>query len=484
MVLIRNGAHGVSRRPSPARSSARLVPVLLVVVSVLTAGFVAASSKGSSADPLGQIAEYPVPSASSHPVDIVAGPDGNLWFTENSANQIGKMTPSGVITEYPIPTSASAPLGITAGPDGNLWFTEAAVAKIAKITTAGAVTEYTLPPNFQTPSYITAGSDGNLWFTLEGGSDAGVGNVTTSGTFTMYSLPNANPRGIAAGPDSNLWFVENSGPGGSHIVKMTTSGTMTPYLNPTPSLLNGITAGPDGSMWFAEAAGKIGRITMTGAVSDYDIPSEASDSHGSNPTGVASDGHALWFTESFADKVGTIDPTSHHISEYAVPTSGSSPLSIASGPSNAVWFTENDGNKIAKVGTELGPSGEYTPLTPTRILDTRNGTGGHSGPLGAERVVRRADHRPGWRAGIGSVSCGVERDRDGDDRSELPDGLADRDDARTAVEPELRARSDRPEPGHCRRGIRRQGQRLQQRRIDAGHLRRRRLLRRPDRQLW
>ena len=38
------------------------------------------------------IAEFPVPTAGSHPVGITRGPDGNLWFTENAGNQIGRLT--------------------------------------------------------------------------------------------------------------------------------------------------------------------------------------------------------------------------------------------------------------------------------------------------------------------------------------------------------------------------------------------------------
>ncbi len=41
---------------------------------------------------------------------------------------------AGTITEFPTPTK-SAPIGITAGPDGNLWFTEENVSKIGRITT-------------------------------------------------------------------------------------------------------------------------------------------------------------------------------------------------------------------------------------------------------------------------------------------------------------------------------------------------------------
>jgi streptogramin lyase len=46
-----------------------------------------------------------------------------------SAGLIGRITPSGTITEFRIPATMSYPFGsvpqdITAGPDGNLWFTE------------------------------------------------------------------------------------------------------------------------------------------------------------------------------------------------------------------------------------------------------------------------------------------------------------------------------------------------------------------------
>ena len=83
-----------------------------------------------------QIFEYPIPTNGSFPFDIIAGPDGNLWFTEaNPAlGKIGRITPTGAITEYPTPTSDSSPEGITAGPGGNLWFTEQGGDAIGKIT--------------------------------------------------------------------------------------------------------------------------------------------------------------------------------------------------------------------------------------------------------------------------------------------------------------------------------------------------------------
>jgi len=63
-------------------------------------------------------------------------PDGNLWFAENSANQIGRVTPTGAFTELPVKTAASSISGITRGPgtDGNVWFTENATGKIGRIS--------------------------------------------------------------------------------------------------------------------------------------------------------------------------------------------------------------------------------------------------------------------------------------------------------------------------------------------------------------
>ena len=66
------------------------------------------------------ITEYNITTGSSVPKGICAGPDGNTWFVEYSANKVAKITPTGTITEYTVPTGNSQPYDIVAGPDGNL----------------------------------------------------------------------------------------------------------------------------------------------------------------------------------------------------------------------------------------------------------------------------------------------------------------------------------------------------------------------------
>src|SRR6266566_3653820 len=109
----------------------------------LLAGSMAAPAFGATAQAtasVGEMTEFPVPTAKSHPMGIAAGTDQNLWFTEFGAHKIGRMTPGGVVTEFPTPTPLSSPRDITAGPDGNLWFTEVNGNGIGRITTNGVIT--------------------------------------------------------------------------------------------------------------------------------------------------------------------------------------------------------------------------------------------------------------------------------------------------------------------------------------------------------
>jgi virginiamycin B lyase len=103
---------------------------------------------------------FTVPTPNAAVSSIVAGPDGNLWFTEKTGNKIGKVTLLGAFTEYALPVANSQPDKIAAGPDGNLWFVESTRARIGRITPAGAITEFALAAG-SAPESITAGADGN-----------------------------------------------------------------------------------------------------------------------------------------------------------------------------------------------------------------------------------------------------------------------------------------------------------------------------------
>ncbi len=298
--------------------------------------------------------EFPIPTGGSFPSDMALGSDGNLWFTERFGNKIGRIDTAGVITEFTVPltrTTQPRPVGITAGPDGNLWFTENNSNKIGRITTAGVITEFTIPTANSGPLGITAGSDGALWFTEDDGNN--IGQITTDGlTINEYPIPTAGSRPfrVTAGPDGALWFTELAG---NRIGRITTDGlTINEYPIPTGgSQPFGITTGPDGALWFTENIGnRIGRITTDGlTIDEYPIPTA-----GSQPFGitVGADG-ALWFVERFAALARIT--TAGVITEYPIPTPTGGPQGTpVTGPDEAVWFAENNGNKIARFGAEPG----------------------------------------------------------------------------------------------------------------------------------
>jgi hypothetical protein len=55
---------------------------------------------------------------------LPVGPDGALWFTQ-VFDTFGRITTAGLVTEYAVPIAGGKYLmGIAAGADGNLWFTD------------------------------------------------------------------------------------------------------------------------------------------------------------------------------------------------------------------------------------------------------------------------------------------------------------------------------------------------------------------------
>ncbi len=298
-------------------------------------------------DVCGVISEFPVPTSASKLAAIATGPDAALWFTEQGAGQIGRITTTGSVTEFPIPTSNSQPGGIAAGPDNAMWFAECLGNKIGRITTTGTITETPVLTASSKPFGITLGADHALWFTELAGNNIGrIAPPGGPGSVTETAVPTANsgPVDIAAGADGALWFTEYLG---NKIGRITTGGVIThEYPVASGSVPFVPAAGPDGAMWFSEEAGnKIGRITTSGGITATVIPTS-----GSRPIGVAAGpDDAMWFVECIGNKVGRITTAGVITHEYPIPTSGSQPADIITGPDGALWFTECIGNKIGRL---------------------------------------------------------------------------------------------------------------------------------------
>ncbi|MGH2714791.1 MAG: virginiamycin B lyase family protein, partial [Thermoleophilaceae bacterium] len=333
------------------------VPVTFL--SVLVAVLLATGTGTAAAHPV--ITEFSAGLTSGNGAwGIAAGPDGNVWFTEDNRDAVGRITPDGVVTEFSAGLTKGRPKGIALGPDGNLWVAESSGGgAIARITPAGDVTEFTTGLSIGEPWDITAGPDGNLWFVMR--TPAVIGRITPDGVITEFTqglTPSSEPSAIAAGPDGNLWFTEAADPG--RIGRITTAGEITEFTDGlTPDMSpTDITAGPDGKLWFTELGdpGAIGRIKTSGEITEF----TAGLTPDMEPTGIAagSDG-ALWFTQSGdPGKLGRIT-TAGQVTEHGDGlTLDQGPWFIAPGPDGNMWFTENRGSgQVARVTVAPGVGG-------------------------------------------------------------------------------------------------------------------------------
>jgi virginiamycin B lyase len=325
----------------------------MAVVMTATTLLTMIQSIGTANATTGIITHFPIKTAGGAPDGITVGPDGNLWFTEFTANKIGRITPAGVVTEFPVtPTVDSAPVGITRGPDGNLWFTEFNGNNIGRITPAGVVTEFPVTPTVDSgPVGITTGPDGALWFTELYGNN--IGRITTAGAVSEFSVSTTatGPDLIAKGPDGNLWFTEGAG---NNIGKITTAGAVTEY--PLPSIFSvpaGITTGPDGNLWFAEAEGnQIGKITTAGAITEFPITATFNSFPDVITKGPDDN---LWFTEGLGNNIGRIT-TAGAITEFPITgTVNSGPVGITAGPDGNIWFAEFYYHHIGRLTLDSTP---------------------------------------------------------------------------------------------------------------------------------
>lgn len=310
--------------------------------------------------------EFPV---GAGPQEIVAAPDGALYFTESTANKIGRLTVTGQLTEYPIPTADSYPWGIAVY-----------VPPQSVPPPAGAAVAFRI--------VFTEYSASKIGFL-----DPGTSEITEVPT----ARPAACPSGIAAsgGPDAQdlIWIAQACEPQStmSSIARMEgTSRTITEItLGTGGDRLTGIAVADDHGVWFAEPnQGKIGHYAGPGEL----LPECGLPATLGYPQRIALMGGAVYFTERDGNHIGAILAPDEYVcnpspfTEWEIPTAQSAPAGITAGPGctatsgQGIWFTEPAAGKIGCVldgdfeefsvprspeGITVGPDGNIWFTMPT-----------------------------------------------------------------------------------------------------------------------
>jgi streptogramin lyase len=328
------------------------------------------------------------------PTQLTDGLNGNIWFTEPNANDVGVFSPTTHSVSAQLPATAAKldPQGIvtTLGASPAVWFTMSAEGQLGKFTTSAPSTptiyneSYAPPtPAYQAPAGVTTvGTD--VWIAVPGvnsledfSPSGGVGGL---GGFVVHSLSPANidvpgfASQLTAGSDGNLWFTE---PGAIGIFSLASDTVIAQVSLPTSGgtqVPSAITAGPGNTIWFTESVpgthtAAVGVISTT----THALAAEFNAPTNSSPAGITEgpDGN-MWFTESGAGAIGMVnvnsvtDPTQDTLgASTAIPIEGQTggvvshpdPQGIISGPDNSLWFADSS-----------GAIGEVIPGTPNRFM--------------------------------------------------------------------------------------------------------------------
>jgi streptogramin lyase len=112
---------------------------------------------------------------------------------------------------------------IVLGPDANVWFIDENAASLVRMTVNGSIKEFSLSGVITGNAVSMAvGSDKNFYILDE---STNIIRVTEGGKAQAFAIPSGDKTsidGLALGPDGNVWFAEFS-----HIAKITPSGKIT-----------------------------------------------------------------------------------------------------------------------------------------------------------------------------------------------------------------------------------------------------------------
>jgi len=293
------------------------------------------------------VSEFPVPTAKTGPDEIALGPDGNVWFSEQDTDHLGKVSPAGCIQEYTPPRSSVGISDLVAGPDGYLWFTSGSDDLIGHIAVDGLLYRlHDTPGALSYPQTITLGPDGNFWFTSS--TLATVGRITPAGKYDAFTLPCkvCQTSEVARGSNGLVWFTETSS---AKVVAVdAATGAIQEYTVPGVTSFGRMTTGPDGNPWVASSrSGSIylTRINPDRTFTDFALPAGADYPYAlaSGPDGT------LWMTNSDSNTLSRFSIATGELAAFRLPAAKRGLRELTSAPDGNFWFTEYSTNQIGRL---------------------------------------------------------------------------------------------------------------------------------------
>jgi len=233
------------------------------------------------------------------------------------------------IVEYKMQEARDIPTALAVAPDGAVWFTIDFSNAIGRLRN-GKIDRISKQSTNVDALGIGVDADGNAWFA--DAPSVAILRISPSGEVKSFPLgtPIARLGRVAVAPDGGVWFAESS----AYSVTRLKDGVLT--RNAIQSLRGGpygVAAGRDGTVWATLQGGnQLLRITPSGEITEYEIPTR-----GSSPTDVAVDAQGVvWFLEFRGNKIGRFE--NGKFTEFAAPVEGAALSGITVTPDGSVWF--------------------------------------------------------------------------------------------------------------------------------------------------
>ena len=150
--------------------------------------------------------------AARDPHTLVFDKAGDIWFTVQGGNFLGKLTrATGEVQLIAVPTPRARPYGIEIAEDGTVWAVLFGSNKLVSVDPATmALTEHALPREGARPRRLGITDDGRIWYVDYAEGMLGAFDPA-SGSFEEWAAPSgkaSRPYSMAVDGDNRVWLVE------------------------------------------------------------------------------------------------------------------------------------------------------------------------------------------------------------------------------------------------------------------------------------
>ena len=167
---------------------------------------------------------------------------------------------------------------------------------------------------------------------------------------------------LVTGPDGNLWIAETN----SNAIGVFDSSTQAETNIPLPTgyqVPTSIISGPGGNLWFADST-TVNNLPAIGSINPTThVITQYQDATANSTSGVlAADGNGNIWSLNYGGTVTEFNPSTSTFTSFTVPTANSGLEGITQGPGGSIWFTEYQADQIATININTDVITEY-PIT-------------------------------------------------------------------------------------------------------------------------